>query len=49
MTLEGLSDLDGKPRPGMEFESKELAYDFYNKYALKTRFNIIKETFSKNK
>ena len=33
----------------MEFESKQFAYDFYNKYALKMGFNIRKEAFYKNK
>ena len=49
MTLECLIDFDGRPKLEMEFESKQLAYDFHNKYALKMRFSIRKEAFSKNK
>lgn len=35
-------DLSCKPRLGMEFDSEETAYEFYNKYALK-------DTHAKNK
>ena len=49
MALKCLTDLDGKPKLEIEFESEQLAYDFYNKYALKMRFSIRKHAFSKNK
>ncbi|KAK9214555.1 hypothetical protein WN944_006548 [Citrus x changshan-huyou] len=46
---ENFSELYWKPKYGMEFDSDESAYDFYNAYGSKVGFSIRKETFGKNK
>lgn len=42
----GKKPIEGNATPdlflGMEFESKDQAYDFYNEYATKVRFGILK-------
>ena len=43
------SELYWKPKYGMEFDSDESAYDFYNAYGSKVGFSIRKETFGENK
>ncbi|XP_062014022.1 protein FAR1-RELATED SEQUENCE 5-like [Rosa rugosa] len=42
-------ELDWKPRKGMEFDSEQAAYDFYNRYGGKKGFSIRRETHGKNK
>ncbi|XP_024190066.1 protein FAR1-RELATED SEQUENCE 5-like [Rosa chinensis] len=39
---------DYKPRNGMEFDSKELAYEFYNMYGRRVGFSIRRHTHYKN-
>ncbi|KAK2659673.1 hypothetical protein Ddye_006206 [Dipteronia dyeriana] len=43
------TDFDWKPRFGMEFDSDEYAYEFYNSYGRRMGFNIIRDTVVKNK
>ncbi|KAK1575794.1 hypothetical protein Q3G72_008329 [Acer saccharum] len=43
------ADRGCKPKFGMEFDSEEIAYKFYNEYAGKIRFSIRKEVVVKNK
>ncbi|XP_062021084.1 protein FAR1-RELATED SEQUENCE 5-like [Rosa rugosa] len=40
---------DYKPRNGMEFDSEELAYEFYNMYGRRVGFSIRRHTHYKNK
>ena len=47
--FECLNELDWIPRCGMEFESEQLAYEFYNIYGRRMRFSIIRDTFGKNR
>ncbi|XP_024198629.2 protein FAR1-RELATED SEQUENCE 5-like [Rosa chinensis] len=42
-------ELDWKPRKGMEFDSEQAAYDFYNRYGGKEGFSIRRESHAKNK
>ncbi|XP_062021015.1 protein FAR1-RELATED SEQUENCE 5-like [Rosa rugosa] len=42
-------ELDWKPRKGMEFDSKQATYDFYNRYGGKEGFSIRRESHAKNK
>ncbi|KAK9217999.1 hypothetical protein WN943_006633 [Citrus x changshan-huyou] len=42
---ENFSELYWKPKYGMEFDSDESVYDFYNAYGSKVGFSIRKETF----
>ena len=41
--------MESIPFKGMEFEAKEIAYDFYNEYGRKTGFSIRKEYVNKCK
>ena len=41
--------MESIPFKGMEFEAKEIAYDFYNEYGRKTGFSIKKEFVNKFK
>ncbi|KAK3227686.1 hypothetical protein Dsin_007548 [Dipteronia sinensis] len=43
------TDFDWKPRFGMEFDSDENAYEFYNSYGRRMRFGIRRDTVAKNK
>ncbi|TXG60911.1 hypothetical protein EZV62_012274 [Acer yangbiense] len=43
------ADRGCKPKFGMEFDSEEIAYKFYNEYAGKMGFSIRKEAMVKNK
>ncbi|KAK3182915.1 hypothetical protein Dsin_030201 [Dipteronia sinensis] len=47
--FECLNKLDRQLRCGMEFESEQSAYEFYNVYRRKMGFNIRKDTFEKNR
>ncbi|XP_062014137.1 protein FAR1-RELATED SEQUENCE 5-like [Rosa rugosa] len=40
-------ELDWKPTKGMEFDSEQAAYDFYNRYGGKEGFSIRRETHDK--
>ncbi|XP_062028702.1 protein FAR1-RELATED SEQUENCE 5-like [Rosa rugosa] len=42
-------ELDWKPRKGMEFDSEQATYDFYNRYGGKEGFSIRRESHAKNK
>ncbi|ESR37384.1 hypothetical protein CICLE_v10030168mg [Citrus x clementina] len=41
---ECLGDLDWKPKLSIEFDSEQVAYDFYNMYGLKLGFSIRRES-----
>ena len=41
--------MESTPFKGMEFETDEIAYDFYNEYGKKTGFSIRKEYVNKCK
>ncbi|KAK3188635.1 hypothetical protein Dsin_028196 [Dipteronia sinensis] len=47
--FECLNELDWQPRCGMEFETEQLAYEFYNMYGRRMGFSIRKDTFEKNR
>lgn len=47
--VEYINDLNLKPKLGIEFDSEQSIYDFYNMDVLKNRFRIRKEIFYKNK
>ncbi|KAI9153030.1 hypothetical protein LWI28_004759 [Acer negundo] len=47
--LETFAHRGCKPKFGMEFDSEEIAYKLYNKYARKMGFSIRKEAVVKNK
>ena len=47
--FECLNELDWIPRGGMEFEFKQLAYEFYNLYGHRMEFSIRRDTSGKNK
>ena len=37
------------PKIGMEFQSEDEAYNFYNRYGLVVRFNVRKDYLNKDK
>ncbi|XP_059635746.1 protein FAR1-RELATED SEQUENCE 5-like [Cornus florida] len=41
-------DISWKPKFGMEFETQEKAYEFYNEYGRRTGFSVRKENCNKN-
>ncbi|KAK2661881.1 hypothetical protein Ddye_000455 [Dipteronia dyeriana] len=44
-----LNELVWQSRCGMEFETEQLAYEFYNMYGRRMGFSIRKDTFGKNR
>ena len=44
-----MNELDWILKCGMEFESEQLAYEFYNIYGRRMGFSIRRDTFGKNR